>query len=520
MRTFGFGYILLASCALLLSACGGGSGAPGSSSATQSTTSIGRATVTYSGKIRSPISDSSNSVTVLGIAGAAFTSVNFNPVKSLDNTKIAFDREGNGVGQIWEMQYPSGTPVEVTHDATAVIPQWGPNGKLSFSTTQDDVNAQDGVLNADGSQTIFPTLGPYYSSFSPDGTHIAYVTLTGTLGVMSSTGTNLTTLDNSGSVAVFPPSWLNNSTILYSRISAGQNLLYSVGTASGTPTQYPTAVQSGNSIFRAVVSPDGQAMALTVGTSGSPPTDVIVSNLNGSVKRSITPTGYTTAYASYSPDGQYLVFERSLSGKTNDGIAGIYISEADGSNPQILAADPSGGNQLLSSAEFVSWQPFPSAQLFVGSGGSLGSSASGFMFGQNGDVFSSFLAFTASTPSSAAITAGTSNGSGGALVYTITADNLSRIVWTNGYYAASTSVSGLTGTGSAIVSFNGATGQVDFVAPVGGPAAPALDRTAGPTLVYNGKFAAIYNSKGVNLALSGASRLQIDAKTGELISFR
>jgi hypothetical protein len=168
----------------------------------------------------------------------------------------------------------------------------------------------------------------------------------------------------------------------------------------------------------------------------------------------------------------------------------------------------------------MAWSPFPISHKFVGTGGSLNSSnVSGFLMGQNGNQFGSLLTMTATTPSTATIAPTGTVASGGPLVYTLGADSITNISYTNVYKGAYTSLT-LTSTSNAIVSIDGTTGFVDFVAPgmaVKGPTA-AVQKAGAAS--YMGRFAAIYDQTGTNIAPSGATSIQVDSTTGRLISFR
>jgi hypothetical protein len=216
---------------------------------------------------------------------------------------------------------------------------------------------------------------------------------------------------------------------------------------------------------------------------------------------------------SYSPDGNYIAFMRS---STYQGPASLTVAGDQGQSP-VDDADPNPVG-LVNPA----WSPFPASQLFVGSGGKMYASAAGFLWGQNGDVFSSLLTFTATTPSSATITPQGTTGNS-SLVFDLAANSITGLKYTNGYYATTTTV--VPGASAAIsnvlVSFSATSGQVDTVAPflATRSAAKPVSKSVGNQLVCSGKFLAIWDAQGHNLAPGGATQVVIDQSSGKLVRF-
>jgi hypothetical protein len=73
-----------------------------------------------------------------------------------------------------------------------------------------------------------------------------------------------------------------------------------------------------------------------------------------------------------------------------------------------------------------------------------------------------------------------------------------------------------------LISFDATTGFITTAAPfIATKTAQKPGRKlSGSIATYTGKFAAIYDNKGKNLAPSGASQVSLDLKTGKLLSWQ
>ena len=100
-------------------------------------------------------------------------------------------------------------------------------------------------------------------------------------------------------------------------------------------------------------------------------------------------------------------------------------------------------------------------------------------------------------------------------MFTLAADSITQIGYTNSYFSSGTTLT-LTSTPMVVVAIDASLGRVQLVAPA---AAKATSRLSGTHVVYTGKFTAVYDKSGKNLAPNGASSLTVDAKSGNLVSF-
>jgi hypothetical protein len=248
-------------------------------------------------------------------------------------------------------------------------------------------------------------------------------------------------------------------------------------------------------------------------TGGTNPVIVSFNIDDPSSYQTLTPAGDTETAAAFSPDGFRLARVRF---DANGQTPGIHVSDAGGGDEYLALQDPTGNINSISGA--LSWSPFLPKETVVAASGSTfyHQSASGFLLTQTGDLFGSMIAFTAATPSSAAIqTPAPSNGAA-QLAFTIAADSVTSLGYTNGYFNPGTILT-LSSTPSAVVTIDGTTGQVDVVAPA--VAKPSLAKNPDGTVTYSAYFEALYDCNGKNLAPKGAAHLTVNPNTGKLVSF-
>lgn len=528
--TWNTGMGFLVASGVLAAGCGGGAGS-GSTPTGPTTQSVGIAKAGFIGHAKSEISTSSSGITVSGLSGAAFTYIDLYPQKLLNNTNIAFARGG----QIWIYNLLTGTTNMITaltgNAGFSGGPSWTTGGKLVFSTALANGTPTGATYTCfmDGSglgkknaATLAVTQRPAYS---PDQGHIAGYDSAGDLCVEAYNGNNPTLLvshtklDQVGTV-----SWLNASTVVFQENVSGTEQLFQVSdSGSGTPTQIAGFNNSttGTYDLQASVSFDGSTVAYNSGTAAAPVTTIV--NLGNGNSLNVTPPNINYSNPTIAPNNADIAFWGADAGQTsNDGSYGIYTALIDGEQPTLVAADPSGtGGPLADTSSYPTWQPFPTYQRMVGASAPLGTTSSGFFLAQNGDAFSSFLSFTAVTPSKVTVTPPTTSSTAAALVYTVTADTISSLEWTNGYYIPAT-VQALSGATGFLVSFSGSSGQVVLVSTFEGPTSQLkrMSTTSTAQATYTGRFKAVFDEKGHNLAPNGATTLEIDQKSGKLVSFQ
>ncbi|HWD39842.1 MAG TPA: hypothetical protein VG944_13415 [Fimbriimonas sp.] len=508
---------MVGSLGVLAAGCGGG-GSKGVSNDQVKKDTLGQSQFGYFGQIKPHLSVSSGGVTVAGVSGASLSYIDFYPQPSLDETSIAYLRNEEVNLYNWATQ----TDSEITNDLVAGQASWSPNGQLVATKITGPGATELFTMYADGSHATAITgtgVATQRPSYSPDGTHIVGLDASFNLIAMKANGTSTVTLDTAAHVSTNCfPTWLNNTTVLYSRVVSGFDTLTTIPSSGGSPTTFVANI-AGSHNDSPSVSPDGTLVAFANSATGADPWTINVASTSFGAPATLTTSQFSDTFPSFSPDGSFLTFRRTdNAGHGNDGIAGMYVETLDGLDPRALVIDPADGHSF---SREMHWSPFYKYQRFIGSGGSFGSTSSGFLYAQKGPVIKSFFSFTATTPSSAVITPANSSGDGAPMVFSIAADAVTRLVFTNGYTLPATIISP-SGATSVMISFDATDGTISTVAPLAATTKAA--RTLKPNatngdVVYNAKFLAVYDGKGKNLAPTGASQVVIGSK-GQLLSVR
>ena len=101
--------LVFAAIAVAAAGCGGGQGG-GPVAAAVKTTKAGDAVITYFGQPKPQLTSSAGYVTVVGQAGATFSTVTLEPPPNLADTYIAFGRIAEGASELYAMPYATETP--------------------------------------------------------------------------------------------------------------------------------------------------------------------------------------------------------------------------------------------------------------------------------------------------------------------------------------------------------------------------------------------------------------------------
>lgn len=484
----------------LLCGCGGGSGSGGS---TSTTIKIGEASVTYQGSPVKPFVEAGQgAVTVTGMAGAAYSNIGLVPNQNLDNSLICLGGYGDLITEtlsgVQNVIAPPGVaPVYgvFTHDRHIVFLGVGlsDNEPYIYECNYDGTNLQKVLTNPVGSESTM--------AWSPNDQKMAWVDTSANLWVSNTDGSDAVLMGAGGAYPSFSPD--GTTLVFLGTNGGGYTQLYTEPISGGTPTAISGQSSTTNYEFPSFMNSDEEVMCTVAGTSSE--SIAFFATAGGSVGDLSEPSIDTYQYQScLGPDGKTLVFMNGPTGGPDTPT----IALATGADSTPL---PDPGNVL-----FPQWSPYYSSQTFVGNGGSMTTSSAGFLWGQQGDGFSSFLTFTASNPSSATITAETPSGSG-ALVFDIHASAISTLKYTNGYYFSIYGVNPNSGTTDILVSFDSTSGQVETVAPFVEARTATKPLQQAGSLVFKARFSAVYDAKGNNLAVNGASKVALDVKSGKVV---
>jgi len=456
------------------------------------------------------LSASISGPTITGIAGAAFTKITYLPQPNVSNSRLAYVRTYSALYTIYIANFDGSNPKPIASGQTIGHISWSRDGRLAFHA-YDVVSGkyQIFVVNADGSNLHKISNGSGFEdqdpAWAPDNFHIAFDRFTSRpqIFTMTSSGGSVTNVDDGTSDDTIP-AWSPDSTqILFGRYSGGVKSICRVASTGGTVT----ALTTSQSYSQPAEAPNG-AYFIAMNDSGSFEHLDLLSFSNFSYGSIGSTSGPMNDYLpSFSPDGNHILFTQSQSGTT-----GLVSTTPDGLNLTPIGPQD---NSVICAA----WEPFPTAIPYVSTSGGyvVYNASSGFLYGLNGSQLTSFLNFTATTPTSATLTVDPITNGSTNITYHIHADALTSIRFVNGFGGAVT-IASLGSAQQAIVSFNTTDGSVASVLAVASKKTAANTHHLGLS-TYAGSFAAVYNSKGVNLAPHGASEVTLN-KNGEVQSVK
>jgi hypothetical protein len=513
--------------------CGGSGTTPqtlvGSTSTTQN---FGSLITRIIGSAQSPVTSSAaNGANVTGIAGALIDqmTLNFQSANTLADTKLAFvsNRDSTFLTEIYTMN-PDGTgQTRLTNNGFDDLSfTWSPDGsKIAFETNRDG-NFEIYTMNADGTNPVRVTnnasndLSP---SWSPDGTKIAFQSFrdqaTGEIYTVNADGTGPVTRVTNNVVADDNPVWSPDGSkfVFYSTRDQAAGELYTMN-VDGSNVQRLT-----NNVFQDLDpswSPDGTRIVFHTNRDGN--YEIYTMYFDGTGVTRLTNNAATDEQPTYSPDGTKIAFT-----STRDGNFEIYTMNVDGSNPTRITY-----NTTID--ELPTWSTFQPRlpKTLVGAGGSLGTAAAGFLFGQRDTLVTSVLAFdtnpaTLAARSGARVVGQTASETQGTnLIFSLTTTTgLGSVSYVsllpNGRPGTAVNLTIPTGSTGALVSFSASLGTVTSVIPFAANRSQGAKRGAenGNLATYVGHFTAVFDSEGKNLAPNGATSVTLDEKNGKLVKF-
>jgi hypothetical protein len=487
----------------ILAGCGGSpsvstpTGSSGSTGVPGQTEVLGHATIKFVGKPQSNVSAQTGSISVVG---ASFTELNYLPATVLANSTLLFSV---GSTKVWTysngVQAPLGGLVAqvddycFTHDGHILLSMF--DGKTHL------LQIFECYYDGSGLTQITSNSEEHYSvSVTPNNSAILYSNGT-SLKTTNFSGGNVQTL-GPGAIGKYSPN--GTQIVLQDALTALYVMPASVG---GTQTPVATALTSGGGVSAPSWSPDGLKLAFsvdgTVYVSDASDDGVHTTVLGGA--------GYDS-WGTIGPDGETLAFTRYPSGTspTNE----LITSGLDGYNANVIASAPTGFTYA-----YPIWSPYLGPRSFVGSGGSMSATAAGFLWSERASAFCSLVSYSATTASSATISSETSTASNTSAVFDLHADTITSLKYTNSYYVPAVAIS--PNVSDCLISFDSTTGFVTTVVPFSQTKTHSRPtrKVLGSVATYTGKFPAIYDKKGVNVAPIGASVVSLDLKSGKLVDW-
>lgn len=500
-----FKVLLLASATFgSLYGCGGGMGA----SPVAQTVSLGNghAMLQAQGATRPEVQEGYGTVSATSMTATNITNLTLMPPQTLANTVIAYT---DNSGSVWCYNNSTGTSTNLTK-LTADMVQAASctaDGRIGFAAF-DAINTSNAILacNYDGtgltkildSSLIDVDTKP---AFSPDGKKVAFLGSDSYIHLANMDGSNPTTISviaESTDGLCFSP---DSTKIAFIEFDGSYDEICTVPATGGSATSLTSPSDATNFSWPSW-SPDGNWILCSAAKGGNS-SIAMVDTHNAWFTTLPTPSGDRDVLETVSPDGSTIAFGREVSGGEYD----IWTETASGSNQSFTIS-----TDLTS----VSWSPFFPSRQFLGTNGTMGKSAQGFIWGQNGSSFSSLVTYTAN--GSSTVTAVGNSSESGDLVYDIHANSITGVQFSNGYFDQPTSFSN---SGSdVLVTIDNATGQAATIAPFIATRAAGKPRVtrSGTTTVYRGKFTGFWTQKGINAAPNGASQVTVDSKSGAVLT--
>ena len=488
-------------CSALGAGCGGGSSSPtNTGTAGLQVGSLGSAKFSYQGTAKPALQTSEYGLSVASLAGISNLSFAFDPAQTDVNTALSYVTPG---ALIYEYQNGAGQQVNTGTMLGAFDAKFDHAGHMYFTAENTTPQGVIERCNYDGSSgtAVFssPTVQPVDLDVSTNDNYLAFDSGSG-LYKCSISGTGLTLLDTGGSDPSISP---DSSKVAYVKTVSGYSQVFTIPLGGGTSTQLTN--DSGNHYFPSWTS-DGLAIYsdFDSGTSRTIMGYYASGAKAGSQYDALLTFNYPySSHISFSPDGNFFAVEQ-LPSYSSTAAPTIAVMNADGASFQQIAT---GSNPA--------WSTYFNNKTFVGTGGSLATTGAGFLFSQLQTGFDSFLTFNATTPGDATSTL--VSQAGGPFVYDLHADEITSLIYTNNYRGASHSYS--PDTSDVLVSIDSTSGQISSVAPFTAVRGTPIQSTKG-SLEYRGKFSAVYDMNGKNLAPNGASDLVLDSKHGAVQSVR
>lgn len=501
-------------CALALAAlagCGGSaaSGRDGSTSA-----SYGLVATRSLGSAQPPVVATGQNATVYGLAGASFTQVEVTATETgliapIVNRLAIIDDNGELalVNQDWTQLV-----VLTPGYRLAANPQISADGRKIVYDAGDDLH----VIDADGSNDHLLIANASEGSWSPDGRKLVFKrTLNGFdhLYTMDADGLNLTQITH-GTLDEDWPVWSPDG----SRIAYRQSPLLCTCKPDGSSViplingSYPTWTPDG----QYVVFFGQNRIAEISGTGG------VATGLSGGAS--------TYKYRpSCSPDGQTLYVTDFYSGQPIVYGLDLPLRRTAGSR----SATAYGLQQPCFSPATSSTPVLSPTTTYIGTGGTLGPSCAGFLFGQIDRSLTAFATFdtvdtTAAGRSLARVVAAAPSAPDlASLVFTVSTAGgspLGSFQYVNGLGTPNVVLpsTGLPSATGVVVTFDAIDGGVTAAAPYVAAKSPGGNPTVvrnGSTLQISAHFLGVWDKNGRNVAPGGASNVRIDASTGALESF-
>jgi len=325
--------------------------------------------------------------------------------------------------------------------------------------------------------------GGTFARYSPNAQQVAYIS-NGEIVVANASGSSPVTITNEAA-SVTCLDWRPDGSMILYGTSDGKirRILRSGGT--------PTTILNGSIAVASVSWSDNYKWLGIVNQNPS-------AKIFGQLDRvsSTTTSGADIRAISFSPDGSRMACVEPVSGDLSVTVREAY---------DITSANPL--QVLESNVEYVPhWSRYLDRKTYIGSGGSVSPTASGFLYSLTDGNFAAFVSFISPNPATVQLLKGDNSvPSQGILAVTVNApDGLSSVRYQNRLYGPVVSALSTAAEG-AIIAFDADDGRIQFILPYS-DSAPARAKDGS----WQGNFLGVYDADGKNLAPNGAREVNLE----------
>jgi Tol biopolymer transport system component len=288
-----------------------------------------------------------------------------NPEWSPHGSRIAFVRDGYGMGEIYVMNADGTRKRRLTRNrAFDAEPVWSPDGRrIAFRSDRDGETAIYTMSAGGKDQTKLTrsTGAEGAPTWSPNGSRIAFVAYEQRLGTGGPTEIRVVDVDGNGERRLtnagtqdLEPAWSpDGREIVFTRgflrfdrsdqrYELTRSEIWRVN-ADGRNARRLTRARKGIADSFPAWSPDGRHIAFISDRSGN--RDIYVMDRNGRVLRRLTRAPGEDRWPAWAPHGQRIAFVSDRAGNDE-----IFVMQADGSNQRRLTRSPRADDQPV-------WRP-------------------------------------------------------------------------------------------------------------------------------------------------------------------
>ncbi|MDR0291195.1 MAG: Tol-Pal system beta propeller repeat protein TolB [Elusimicrobium sp.] len=258
--------------------------------------------------------------------------------RGIADTRIAFSNSSTGNKEIYIADYDGANLRKLTSDKSiAILPRWSPDGKIyytSYRYRNPDIFAIDlaaGKVIPVATSKVLNLIG----GVSPDGKTLA-VTRSG----KDNPSLFEINLETKKSVQITESSGVDGSP----SYSPDGKFITFVSNRSGNPQIYVMEMETGstrrltsslNWADTPQWSPTGEWIVFAGRTSPYNPIDIFLIDITGTQVRQLTSDKASNEDPTWSPDGRFIAFTTTRNGRRQ-----LYVMDADGSAPHLLADIP------------------------------------------------------------------------------------------------------------------------------------------------------------------------------------